>query len=123
MKRFRGGLIFQAHKLLYHSTLGSKVKKKKEKSVRSKGCGRGLWEVSGAGIDSKCEDAKVWGSNFQGMWLWRPEWLFFPFPYRDIRGGVVPVKSLQRACEGRRGEEQFQPAHMDRRVFRILTES
>ena len=31
VKRFRGGLVFQAHRLLYHSTLGSRaIKKKKE---------------------------------------------------------------------------------------------
>ena len=31
MKRFRGGLVFEAHRLLYHSTLGSKVIQKKKK--------------------------------------------------------------------------------------------
>ena len=35
MKRFRGGLVFKAHRLLYHSTLGSRViKKKKEERVK-----------------------------------------------------------------------------------------
>ena len=29
VKRFRGGLVFQAHRLLYHSTLGLRVIKKK----------------------------------------------------------------------------------------------
>ena len=29
MKRFRGGLVFKAHRLLYHSTLGSRGIKKK----------------------------------------------------------------------------------------------
>jgi len=33
VKRFRGGLVFKAHRLLYHSTLGLRVIKKK------KGCG------------------------------------------------------------------------------------
>ena len=28
VKRFRGGLVFKAHRLLYHSTLGLRVKKK-----------------------------------------------------------------------------------------------
>ena len=32
MNRFRGGLVFKAHRLLYHSTLGSRVIKKKKKS-------------------------------------------------------------------------------------------
>jgi len=29
VKRFRGGLVFKAHRLLYHSTLGVRVIKKK----------------------------------------------------------------------------------------------
>ena len=29
VKRFRGGLVFKAHRLLYHSTLGWRVIKKK----------------------------------------------------------------------------------------------
>ena len=32
MKRFRGGLVFKAHKLSHHSTLGSRVIKKKKKT-------------------------------------------------------------------------------------------
>ena len=31
VKRFRGGFVFKAHRLLYHSTLGSIVMKKKKK--------------------------------------------------------------------------------------------
>ena len=34
MKRFRGGLVFKAHRLLYHSTLGLRVIKKKKRKVR-----------------------------------------------------------------------------------------
>jgi len=34
VKRFRGGLVFKAHRLLYHSTLGLKVIKKKKKDGR-----------------------------------------------------------------------------------------
>ena len=30
MKRFRGGLVLEAHRLLYHSTLGLGVIKKRE---------------------------------------------------------------------------------------------
>ena len=33
VKRFRGGLACQAHRLLYHSTLGSRVIKKKKVGV------------------------------------------------------------------------------------------
>ena len=32
-KRFRGGLVFEAHRLLYHSTLGLRVIKKKRRSL------------------------------------------------------------------------------------------
>ena len=31
VKRFRGGLAFKAHRVLYHSTLGSRVIKKTQK--------------------------------------------------------------------------------------------
>ena len=30
VNRFRGGLVFKAHRLVYHSTLGSRVIKKEE---------------------------------------------------------------------------------------------
>ena len=34
VQRFRGGLVFKAHRLLYHSTLGYRViKKKKEEEA------------------------------------------------------------------------------------------
>ena len=33
MQRFRGGLVFKAHRLLYHSTLGLRVIKKKTRGV------------------------------------------------------------------------------------------
>jgi len=31
VKRFRGGLVFKAHRLLYHSTLGLRVIKNKKR--------------------------------------------------------------------------------------------
>ena len=37
VKRFRGGLVFKAHRLVYHSTLGSRVIKKKKRRVTG-GC-------------------------------------------------------------------------------------
>ena len=33
MKQFQGGLVFKAHRLLYHSTLGSRVIKKRRSSL------------------------------------------------------------------------------------------
>jgi len=38
-KPFRGGLAFKAHRLLYHSTLGLRVIKKKKKILREKPAG------------------------------------------------------------------------------------
>jgi len=35
VNRFRGGLVFKAHRLVYHSTLGSRVIKKKKKWLKS----------------------------------------------------------------------------------------
>ena len=32
VQRFRGGLVFKAHRLLYHSTLGLRVTQKKKKN-------------------------------------------------------------------------------------------
>ena len=38
VERFRGGLVSKAHRLLYHSTLGSRVmKKKRMKKVEGRG--------------------------------------------------------------------------------------
>ena len=34
VKRFRGGLVFKAHRLVYHSTLGLRVTKKKKKKKK-----------------------------------------------------------------------------------------
>jgi len=36
VKRFRGGLVFKAHRLLYHSTLGLRVLKKKKKKKKKR---------------------------------------------------------------------------------------
>ena len=40
VRRFRGGLVFKAHRLLYHSTLGSREIKKKKKKRRAEPHGR-----------------------------------------------------------------------------------
>ena len=46
MQRFRGGLVFKAHRLLYHSTLGLRVMMKKKKKqcrgfISMRTCSRG----------------------------------------------------------------------------------
>ena len=38
VKRFRGGLVFKAYRLVYHSTLGSRVMNKKKKFVIPHAC-------------------------------------------------------------------------------------
>jgi len=45
LKRFRGGLVFKAHRLVYHSTLGWRVIKKRRRSVgfRVEGWGFRVW--------------------------------------------------------------------------------
>jgi len=48
VKRFRGGLVFKAHRPLYHSTLGSRVIQKKRRS-RVLGSPLKLHEVVGPG--------------------------------------------------------------------------
>ena len=65
VKRFRGGLVFLAHRLLYHATLGSRVINKQQKKmewctargpppaplapVSPKGKGQGKGQVKGKG--------------------------------------------------------------------------
>ena len=44
MKRFRGGLVFKAHRFVYHSTLGSRVIKKKKKDRGGVGIEHGVEE-------------------------------------------------------------------------------
>jgi len=69
MQRFRGGLVFKAHRLLYHSTLGLRVIKKKKKKglglcrwvvllVRSSGC-------RGSGVRDLGSGFQVSGSEFR----------------------------------------------------------
>ena len=49
VKRFRGGLVFKTHGLLYHSTLGSRVLKKKRKRVDV--VWRRLWRSGVQGLE------------------------------------------------------------------------
>ena len=56
-KRFRGGLVFKAHRWLYHSTLGSRVMKKKKKVHTAQGFGFGV-ESYPPTYSSRC---RPWG--------------------------------------------------------------
>ena len=64
MKRFRGGLVVKAHRLVYHSTVGLRVIKKKEVC--------GLWFV-------------VWGLGFTRDHLYLGWGLGFGFGGLGIR--------------------------------------
>jgi len=51
VKRFRGGLVFKAHRLVYHSTLGMRVikQRREDQSVAGAGGARALdWISDGA---------------------------------------------------------------------------
>jgi len=54
-----GGLVFKAHRWLYHSTLGSRVIKKKK-------FGFGLMDLGlGVGVGVEGAGCRVWGSGFR----------------------------------------------------------
>ena len=50
VKRFRGGLVFKAHRLLHHSTLGLRVIKKKKKDAEVCNCFRVQGVPRGSGL-------------------------------------------------------------------------
>jgi len=57
VKRFRGGLVFKAHRLLYHSTLGLRVIKKKKKIwmiFRGTCAAVVCLSVEGSGVEAIC---------------------------------------------------------------------
>ena len=79
MKRFRGGLVFKAHRLLYHSILGLRVIKKKKKKMHAEACcprgsvqscPRGRWQVARGCLD-RCTRlvARDWWQETDGTRL------------------------------------------------------
>ena len=60
MQRFRGGLVFKAHRLLCHSTLGLRVIKNKEEDVKNEGCFR---VVNGHSGRAPADDGVAGGSG------------------------------------------------------------
>ena len=58
MNRFRGGLVFKAHRLVYHSSLGLRVIKKKKKSS-SPPCVAGLLAVRGRSVPVECRGGGI----------------------------------------------------------------
>ena len=68
VEQFRGRLVFQAHRLVYHSTLGLRVIKKKKKVDRGGGKRFSGWlavrRSSGPGRDSGSGQENVQGVVF-----------------------------------------------------------
>ena len=67
MKRFRGGLVAKTHKLLYQSTLGSRVIQKKTTLMRESICGVLLFFSAGSVIDERVLSATA---CLQGRCAW-----------------------------------------------------
>ena len=65
VRRVRGGLAFKAHRLLYHSTLGSRVIKRRREDFRIAGSGVGDW---GSGFMVWILGSTVWDL---GLGVWR----------------------------------------------------
>jgi len=71
VKRFRGGLVFKAHRLVYHTTLGLRVIKKKKfgvsphapcqspRACRQKSTAPSLWELTFADDSPERSQRKV----------------------------------------------------------------
>ena len=76
MRRFRGRLVFKAHRLLYHSTVGLRVIKKKKKKVQVPG-----FRVQGSGFRVQGSWCRVQDSGFRGLGSGRN--------VKRFRGGLV----------------------------------
>ena len=65
VNRFRGGLVFKAHRLVYHSTLGLRVINKKKKTAPAEGGEHFGFVVQGFGFG-------FWGFGFWvlGFGVW-----------------------------------------------------
>ena len=63
MQRFRGGLVFKAHRLLYHTTLGLRVIKKKEK--KGVGCTRYVGMFDEILVPDVSLRLRVWGLGYR----------------------------------------------------------
>jgi len=67
VQRFRGGLVFKAHRHLHYSTLGLRVITKKRRRVQGSGCrvqGAGC-RVQGAGFRVQGSGCRVQGAGFR----------------------------------------------------------
>ena len=67
MKRFRGGLVFKAHRLLYHSTLGLSVIKKTKKRKGTSGSSQHAYLCLASGL--RPEPASDLSGRLFGFWI------------------------------------------------------
>jgi len=107
-----GGLVFKAHRLVYHSTLGLRVMKKKKSlgfrvsgsRFRVPGCG---FKVSGLGDWVQGFGFLFSGSRFRVLGFWFKVWGFSPrfeHPLR-VRGTNLSTLARKRA----RGNQMCEP--------------
>ena len=73
VKRFRGGLVFKAHRLLFDSTLGSRVITKKKRR-RTMPAGEASGKLRDASPSAPSSAIRVLGLGFEvwgfGFWVW-----------------------------------------------------
>ena len=62
MQRFRGGLVFKAHRLSV--SLNSRLESKEEETTKVSGLG---YRVQGFGFRVSSLGSRVWGSEFGGL--------------------------------------------------------
>ena len=106
--RRRGGIVFEAHRLLYHSTLGSRVIKKKKKRSTVDAARPGLSSVpthirksSGRGRGREGERGERETRGYERFALHAPmHWAISGYVIKDT--GVI--KSLCHAPSTRRGQ-------------------
>jgi hypothetical protein len=72
LKRFRGGLVFKAHRLVYYSTPGRRIVKKKKSSEGRWSAAGGERERVGGGLGALFKNnclAEMWSSFEEGSYL------------------------------------------------------
>ena len=113
VKRFRRGLVFKAHRRLYHSTLGLRVIKKKKRRNRPSAC-RCVAHANSARVEAHELGRVSSYTNILGgirLWVgvpWESSALAAPLPVSQstlsLSRSIIPVesgpKSLRRPLSG-----------------------
>ena len=109
MERFRGGLVSKADKLLYHSTMVSRVIKKKREdlSKRRSGAARGRPISELTRGHRKSQFHKFTGeltSKVDSHYLSRSQWLQLPYPTAPSKNRGRVSRPLEEALWRSSGE-------------------